>query len=44
MSTIPESLRKLGVRELSEEEYKEHCKVDPEYAYEDECEDTSEDD
>ncbi len=39
MSTIPECLRKLGVRELSDEEYKEYCKVDPEYAYEDETED-----
>lgn len=38
MSTIPECLRKLGVRELSEEEYKEYCKIDPEYAYEDETE------
>ena len=45
MSTIPECLRKLGVRELSDEEYKEYCKVDPKYAYEDECksENSSED-
>ena len=31
MSTIPECLRKLGVSELSDEEYKEYCKVDPQY-------------
>ena len=37
MSTITEYLRKLGFKVLSDEEYEEYCKIDPQYTYEDEC-------
>ena len=43
MSMIPECLRKLGVRELSEEEYKEYCKIDPEWDYAEGSESENED-
>ena len=39
---IPECLRKFGVREISEEEYREMSKPDPEFSYKDELESESE--
>lgn len=38
MFEIPECLQKLGVHVMTDEEYKEKSKLDPEFASEDELE------